>query len=239
MASHMLELESQSSLPRDDITVWSRHWSTEQQHSPAQRFFSFYRKAVFSRTVRYFVGRYFPSSGIFIEAGSGTSETSMRIDKRGTGRVLVAVDIIVPILKQCHQVMDIKVGGDIFSLPFRTNSLAGIWNVGVMEHFTHDQIDQIMREFHRILRPEGVIILLWPGTKSIPQKMLRLVEKGINIRHSKEKFRFHPDEISQLKSAQEGRDVLTRNGFETVSVDSGLRSLMAFITLVGKKRPTN
>jgi predicted SAM-dependent methyltransferase len=104
-----------------------------------------------------------------------------------------------------------------------------------MEHFTHDEIDQVMREFHRVLRPGGRIILLWPGTDSIPQKMLRLVEKVINLRKKREKFHFHPDEISQLRSSREGRDVLLRNRFRVLTVNYGFRSLMAFKILVGEK----
>jgi SAM-dependent methyltransferase len=218
-----------------DESAWSQHWAEENQQSAVQKFFSFYRKAVFSRTVRYFVDRYFPPRGVFVEGGSGTSETSMRVDKAGGARTLVATDIILPVLGRCHPIMDVRVCGDIFRLPFNENAIDGIWNVGVMEHFTHDEIDQVMREFHRVLRPGGRIILLWPGTDSIPQKMLRLVEKVINLRKKREKFHFHPDEISQLRSSREGRDVLLRNRFRVLTVNYGFRSLMAFKILVGEK----
>ena len=70
----------------------------------------------------------------------------MRIDKRRGARTLVAVDMVLPVLKQCHPVMDVRIGGDILRLPFRSGSLDGIWNVGVMEHFTCDQINAIMQE---------------------------------------------------------------------------------------------
>lgn len=215
--------------------AWSEHWSDARQKSIAQRFFSFYRKAVFSRTVRYFTGRFFPTDGMFVEAGSGTAETSMRIDKCGGGRRLVATDIVQPVLMQCHPVMDFRVCGDIFNLPYADESIDGIWNVGVMEHFTHDQIDAIMTEFRRILKPDHKVILLWPGSDSIPQKMLRLVELVINARKEKKDFSFHPPEISQLRSRKEGIDVLERNGFRSVYFDYGWRSLMAFKTLVAVK----
>jgi hypothetical protein len=104
-----------------------------------------------------------------------------------------------------------------------------------MEHFTHDRIDAMMREFHRVLAPGAPILLLWPATDSLPQKGLRLVEKVINRGRTGERFQFHPDEISKLRSAEEGREVLRRNGFEPVTVDAGLRTLMAFKTVVGRK----
>ena len=214
---------------------WSEHWSEGKQQSFSQRFFSFYRKEVFARTVSYFFDKYFPEQGIFLEAGCGTAETSMRIDKRGGKRKLVAADIVQPVLKHCHPVMDERVCSDIFRLPFADESIEGIWNVGVMEHFTQDEIDQLMREFYRVLKPGHRIILLIPGADSPPQKILRLLEKFINARNPEKNFRFHPPEISQMKSKQAGGEMLERNGFQYVHYDFGWRSLLAFKTLIAVK----
>lgn len=214
--------------------AWSEHWSNDNQQSFSQKFFSFYRKAVFARTVRYFINRYFPENGIFVEAGCGTSETSMRIDKRGGKRKLVATDIVQPVLKHCHPVMDSRVCGDIFCLPYADESIDGIWNVGVMEHFTREQNDKIMGEFMRVLKPNRRIILLIPGTDSPPQRILRLIEKFIN-RGGEKNFRFHPPEISQIGSIREAKELLQRNGFRSVYIDYGWYSLFAFKTLVGVK----
>jgi len=231
----ILDLRPADVASKPEFRDWTEHWSKENQQTLAQRFFSVYRRAVFARTVAYFVNRYFPETGVFLEAGSGTSETSLRIEKHGGARLLVAGDIILPILADCHPVMDVRAGADIFRLPFRDNALDGIWNVGVMEHFLHPDIDRIMGELHRVLKPGATVILLWPATDSLPQKGLRLVERVANIWRRRTPLRFHPDEISQLRSSDEGRDVLERNGFETVTVDWGLRSLMAFKTVVGRK----
>ncbi len=229
------DLRPSSSRDKAEEADWTEHWSADKQETLAQRFFSFYRKAVFARTVSHFTGRYFPLAGVFVEAGSGTSETSVRIDKRGGSRILVALDLIRAVLERCHPVMDVRLCGDIFHLPFGGNSVDGIWNVGVMEHFTHDRIDAILREFHRVLRPGSRVILLWPARFSLPQKTLRVVEWFINFRNKGQKFRFHPDEISQIRSLREGREVLLRNGYRPVSIDPGFRSLMAFETIVGEK----
>lgn len=215
--------------------AWSDHWSDDRQETVAQRFFSFYRKTVFARTVRYFVNRYFPKEGIFVEAGSGTSETSTLIDKHNGARRLVATDIVQPVLRNCDPVMDSRVCGDIFRLPYADSSIDGVWNVGVMEHFTQSEIDRILCEIRRVLKVDHSVIMLWPGTTSLPQKMLKVAEYFINMR-STEKFSFHPPEISQLRSRTQAVEILRRNGFEPVAIDSGLRSLFAFKTLVAKKR---
>lgn len=235
MVNGVWDLRPVSQARKFEEIQWTEHWSADNQQIVSQRFFSFYRKAVFARAVAYFVDRYLPRAGLLVEAGCGTAETSMLIEKRGNARTLVAVDLIRPVLEHCHPIMDVRLCGDIFALPFQDNSIDGLWNVGVMEHFTHDQIDAILREFRRVLKPHGRIVLLWPATFSIPQRILRVLEWFINLRRGENKFRFHPDEISQLRSVGQGRHVLSRNGFRPVAIDVGLRTLMAFETLVGEK----
>jgi SAM-dependent methyltransferase len=223
---------------KPEAEAWGDHWSQDKQSSLPQRFFSFYRKAVFARTVAYFLDGSFAEEGVFLEAGSGTAETSQRVNKRGGRRILIALDLIGEVLKHCHPIMDVRIQGDIFRLPFRDSSLDGVWNVGVMEHFTWDQIDEILCEFHRILKPGAPVILLWPAESSIPQKILRLIEKVVNARRSGPRFLFHPDEISKLPSSAAARQILSRNGFNRIEVDTGIRSLMAFKTPVGRKSLT-
>lgn len=234
-----MRLQSIPLQQREELVAWSNHWSETNQQSVAQQFFSFYRKAVFARGVSYFADRYFPAQGILVEAGSGTAETSMRIGKNGGQRKLVALDIVLPVLERVHPVMDVRMCADIFQLPFQDGSLDGLWNVGVMEHFTHEQIDRILQEFHRVLKEDHNIILLWPGTDSVPQRMLRVVEWIVNRRKRGARFRFHPEEISQIRSARQARDVLSRNGFQVLEIEPGFRTLFGFKTLVGKKPRTS
>jgi SAM-dependent methyltransferase len=231
----VMDLRLDSAKNKQEALDWTEHWSADKQETAAQRFFSVYRQAVFARTVRYFTSRYFSTQGVFVEAGSGTSETSARIDKRAGDRLLVALDLIPEVLERCHSSMDIRMCGDIFRLPFKDESIEGIWNVGVMEHFTHEQIDSILREFRRTLKVGGRVILLWPAIFSVPQRILRVLEWGIHHTTSNKSFRFHPDEISQIRSIRHGREVLQRNGFRAVRIDPGVHSLMAFETIVGEK----
>ncbi|MCS6953517.1 MAG: methyltransferase domain-containing protein [Bryobacterales bacterium] len=217
---------------RSGAEDWTDHWAEGRQSRRIQRFFSWYRKVVFSRAVQHYCDRYFAERGVFLEAGSGTSETSMRLNKFGGSRILVALDIVPSVLKRCHPIMDVRLAGDIFQLPFANSSLDGLWNVGVMEHFTESEIDLILSEFRRVLRPQAPMVLFWPGVDSIPQKLLALVQGAVHIAGRRD-FRFHPPEISQLRSLRHGREILERNGFEVRHLAFGVRSLFAFKVLVG------
>jgi SAM-dependent methyltransferase len=222
--------------PKPEAVDWATHWNPSAQASFVQKFFSFYRKAVFSRTVAHFFERHFPASGVLLEAGSGTAETSMRIQKSSGGRLLIALDLVGEVLAHCHPVMDVRIQGDIFHLPFGDASLDGIWNVGVMEHFTPAQVEQILAEMRRVLKPGAPLLLLWPGQDSLPQRLLRALERIINVRRQGAPYKFHPDEINKLPSREAGVALLAQNGFETAEADSGLRSLLAFKTLVGRRQ---
>ena len=215
-------------------SAWADHWT--RKGSPLAQCLSFYRMRICAPIVRDDVARYMPDSGRFIEAGSGTAETSSLVNKHG-GRVkLIALDYVPAVLATKHPVADIAVAANLFAMPFADASVDGIWNVGVLEHYTHAEIDRAFQEFRRVLRPGGRVVVFWPATNSIPQKFLvggaaivgLLTGRGAS-------YRFHPPEISQLHSIAEGREILERNGFRFVAVTGGLKSLLAWKTVVGQK----
>src|SRR5262245_3294079 len=179
--------------------AWTAHWAPDHQQAWSQRFFSLYRKAIFAPTVAHYVNGYLARSGALVEAGSATSETSIGIDKSGGLRRLVAVDVVLPVLRHCAPIMDARVSANVFRMPFAAESIDGLWNVGVMEPFEHDQIDQMLLEFSRVLKPGGRLFLLWPGLNSPPQRVLRGIESVANaVRRTGEPLRLHPAEISRL-----------------------------------------
>lgn len=63
---------------------------------------------------------------------------------------------------------------DVRDLPFRDKSLDGIWNLGVMEHFEEDEQLLVLREFHRVLKPGGRLLLWWPPVWAIDRMLLAL-----------------------------------------------------------------
>lgn len=143
--------------------VWDRHWTQKAtEGSTWERIASLYRRLFICAEVKHYVEKHFPPSGIFVECGSGTSETSSRIRKRD--RFLIGLDFSRPPLYRAQRkpFIDLCIQADFFHLPFRDNVIDGIYNAGVMEHYGEDELKLILKEFYRVLKKGGCCLFLWP-----------------------------------------------------------------------------
>jgi SAM-dependent methyltransferase len=152
---------------------WERHWA-QLTDSLKGRLFSLYRRQVRSRSVARTLQRLFPTSGVFAECGCGSGETGSRLHTR-TGQTCLAVDFSWHALRQALNQPCLAGGvqADIRDLPFRDDSLDGIWNLGVMEHFELDEQRVILREFRRVLKPGAFVALWWPPPWGLDYLLLR------------------------------------------------------------------
>jgi len=48
---------------------------------------------------------------------------------------------------------------DIRNLPFEDNFFDGVYNLGVMEHYSEKEIEEILAEMKRVLKDEGKMII--------------------------------------------------------------------------------
>ncbi len=104
---------------------------------------------------------YFLFDGILLEAGSGTGESSEKISNRN--RLFIAADFSDSALaRNKNKNVDIKLLINIFDLPIQDGTIQGVYNIGVMEHFTFEENVKLLREFKRVVCRWGHIILFWP-----------------------------------------------------------------------------
>jgi len=127
--------------------------------------------------------------------------------------------------------MDALIQADILSTPFRSQSLDGIWNLGVMEHFTQSQIRACLREFRRVLKPGGVILLFWPAERNASRWVLGPLESVIRQRRGTD-FAFFPDEISRLDSKHQARVLVESEGFKVNIIDFNWRIVFIHMVIV-------
>ena len=102
--------------------------------------------------------------------------------------------------------------GSIFNLPFADGSLDGIYNLGVIEHFTPEEIRQILTECHRTLKPGGKIVLFWPHRWATSVLLLRVVKFLIKL-VTRRAVEFHPAEITYCKGNAFAQSTLRDAGF--------------------------
>jgi SAM-dependent methyltransferase len=198
---------------------WNAHWNTLNR-SFLNRVFVFFRTNVIANDVAHSLNRHFPREGIFLDSGSGTSQTSAKIPKYR--RKLVAMDISDIIFQHQPPVVDYCVNADVLRLPFKDNSLDGIWNVGLMEHFQPDELDVMLKEFNRVLKNGRKAVLFWPPRYGPVALLIRFL--GF--------FRMFPEEPSLIKSKKWVKDFVERNNFKLVDVNWSLRGALIHSVVV-------
>lgn len=204
---------------------WNSHWNKLNGSNLMNKTFMFFRKKVIAKHISDSLEKHFPKEGIFLDSGCGTSQTSLLIKKQK--RKIIAMDICDIIFKEQPEMLDYKINGDVLNLPFKESSLDGIWNVGLMEHFSEEEVCYILREFHRVLRKEGKAVLFWPavyGPINLVVKSLSLINKGM-----------FPVEPSLLKSKKWAKKIGEKNGFKIEEIKWPLKGAFIHHTVVLKK----
>ena len=196
----------------DSKKSWDNYWESHFNSKRSQKIIYFIRTKLIAKSVRNFIDRYFKDSGIFIEMGSGSSQTSVLINKRS--RKLYALDFAFDAVAHARfvPVMDGGIHGNLFSLPFRNDSVDGIWNLGVMEHFTDSEIDTILTEFYRALKSGSCAILFWPPLIGW-YKIAALIVETILSLVKRKRVKLYPDEINLIRGRKKIKSFCDRNGF--------------------------
>jgi ubiquinone/menaquinone biosynthesis C-methylase UbiE len=207
-------------------TEWDKYWSNKKK----KYLFSLFRKHVFARAVRYYTNRYFPKKGTFVEAGCGSGDTSILINKYK--RKIIAMDFSEEALKSAkkNKKFDEFIQADIAKLPFKNDSIDGIWNLGVMEHFEKDEITKIINESYKKLKKDRCLIMFW-ATKITPYQICLDTYNRV----FKQNFQLFPDEHNRLKSKKHAKNIMSKSNFINYKVFFSWRDLFTDIVIVAKK----
>lgn len=219
-----------------DKKRWDKCWlSLEQDRKLFSRLARLTRRMIFQPAVKYYTDRYFPVRGAFVEMGCGTAESSIRIDRRS--RTLFGLDYSNVALRSAGRLHCFTglIQGDIFALPCKSGSLDGIWNLGVMEHFSEVQLVDCLREFRRVLKSDGIILLFWPPEWNASRWVLGPIERIVKV-FSRKPFTFFPGEVSRLRSINQARTLLEANGFQPIALEFSWRTAFIHVVVVARCR---
>lgn len=232
----VLSREAPINAALSDPQNWDSYWS--QDGGAAKLVYSAvaacYRNLVIKRNLEYFLRKHFRTGSQLLHAGCGSGAVDSELQKVMR---ITAVDIsseaLNLYLRNNPDAQRLE-HASIFELPGEDESYDGVYNLGVVEHFTHDEIRKMLREFHRVLRRDGKVVIFWPHHRATSVMALGLTHYFLNT-VLKKKMRLHPPEISLLKSKNEAADVLSQCGFGVSEYYFGARDLFVQAVVVGRK----
>jgi SAM-dependent methyltransferase len=217
------------------MSEWDEYWAkAPKTHNRIyDRIAVFYRKYIIRPYLSRFFSRYFSGKPAILHAGCGGGQVEEGII--GTCSV-IGLDIsgnALALYKKNHPASDVILG-DIMATGFRDESFDGIYNLGVMEHFSEDEIHRILSEFRRVLKKEGVIILFWPPEYGATVMFLKGVHFLFNTVLGKN-IRLHPPEPSLIRSRSHTETLVNKAGFRMRSYDFGAGDLFTYAVVVLEK----
>lgn len=229
---------SEATENRDD--EWESYW--QGQKSSGALFYeviaAFYRKLIIKPALNHFIGKYFKKTYRLLHAGCGGGQVDVDICKKFD---VTGLDISINALNMYNKVNKGKVKllhGSIFKIPVSDFGYDGVYNLGVMEHFSVDEIRLIMNEFNRVLKPGGKIVLFWPPEYGISVIFFKMLKRFLTPFYGKD-IKFHPDEKSRIKSKKEAVEILNQSGFELIEYYFGLRDFFTYAVIVAKVKESS
>ncbi|MBN2452708.1 MAG: glycosyltransferase [Candidatus Omnitrophica bacterium] len=221
---------------KDADNGWDWYWESKNDAGGLlyDMVAAFYRKVIIRPGLNHFVKRYFKEGSKLLHAGCGSGQTDAGILRMFP---VTALDNSFPALNIYRRFNSAKgetVNGDIHRMPFRESSYDGIYNLGVMEHFTEEDIAKILSEFRRILKPEGKVVIFWPPVFGISVIFLNWLRAFMKKVFGKE-IRLHPDEIMLARSKEQLCSIFKKADFRVIECYFGIMDFFTHVVVVAEK----
>jgi len=230
-------MKKQRSVTTPIVEDWDTYWSKK---APSQRAYgvvaNFYRKWIIKRTLNHHIRNLFPVGAVLLHAGSGGGEVDTDLNDEFC---LTAIDFSNEAIKTyaaCHTDSSRLLLADVMKLPFPTESFDGIFNLGVMEHFTEEEIVATLTEMRRTLKPSGHVVLFWPPVWGLSVIALRSLHKVARVVFRKD-LNLHPAELNLIRSRKQCEKWLTEAGLTLEQFRFGIRDLFTHQIVVARKTP--
>jgi len=203
-------------IAKEEEITWDNYWKrkeTKIQSLFYRNIASLYRKFIIRRALNKIIEDEFETGSKLLHAGSGTGEVDRDLIQKYD---ITALDISKEALKlyKLNNGDKVKlIHASIFDIPVESSTFTGVYNLGVMEHFTESEDIKILKEFKKVLKKDGKVVLFWPPKFGISVTFLNSTHFILN-NILKRNIRLHPDEISLVKSKRQVNEILKKSGFK-------------------------
>jgi SAM-dependent methyltransferase len=215
---------------------WDKYWTKKKTTSQMlyRTVAKLYRDLIIKRALNFFINSEFRSGARLLHAGSGAGQVDRDLVIRFN---ITALDISAEALKLYKLRNGSKaktLKASIFAIPAKASTFDGIYNLGVMEHFTREEDEKILQELRRVLKPNGKIVLFWPPKYGPTVLFLNSTHFILN-NILKRNIRLHPEEISLVDSKKQVEQILKKTGFKLQKFYFGPKDLFTHCIIVAKK----
>lgn len=216
---------------------WDKYWTKEKTVSQGiyRVIASVYRTLIIKRSLNHFIKKEFEKGAQLLHAGSGAGQVDKDLVKKYK---ITALDISKEALKlyKKHNGDEAKtVKASIFDIPLFNKSVDGIYNLGVHEHFSGAENLKILKEYRRVLKDDGKLVLFWPPKYGISVIFLNSMHFLLN-EILRRKIRLHPHEVSLIESKKQVQNLLKDAGFNLSNFYFGPKDFFTQCVVVAKKR---
>lgn len=220
----------------EDKQGWNEYWGKKKNSGGMiyDLIAQFYRKFIIRPSLNSFIRKYLPQGGNVLHAGCGSGQVDADIRHYVN---ITGLDIspgALEIYKRENGELCKTMHGSIFQIPAANATYDGVYNLGVMEHFSEGEITNILSEFKRVLKPGGRIVLFWPPEFGLSVMFFKVLKVILKVLTGKE-FKFHPDEICRIQSENHARHFFEDGSFKVLKYSFGPRDLFTYSIVVAEK----
>jgi dolichol-phosphate mannosyltransferase len=215
---------------------WTAYWIEKKKPGLViyDLFAAFYRRFIIKPQLNHFALKYFSAGSEVLHAGCGSGQVDADIAHTLKISAMDISEQALSTYRKCQPRSRQLMHGSIFEIAARDSTFDGIYNLGVMEHFTEPEIHRALKEFNRVLKPGGKIVLFWPPSFGLTVRVLAAVHWTLR-RMGKREIKLHPDEITHVRSRRQVRAYLAAAGFSLLGFHFGWRDLFTQAVIVGQK----
>lgn len=220
-----------------DPQNWDEYWDKKSAKTSAlyDAIATVYRNAIIKRRLETTVRREFPLGARLLHAGCGSGQVDAGLHRHAK---ITAVDIspsALEIYRRHNPEAEAIKHASIFDLPFASETFDGAYNLGVVEHFHHDELVRAFSEVGRVLRRNAKLVVFWPHAYASSVAVLNSAHWVLNDFLGKG-VRLHPPEFSLVHSRKEAADLLAAGGFELQSYQFGPSDFFVQSVVVATRR---
>ncbi|MFN8606448.1 MAG: glycosyltransferase [Vulcanimicrobiota bacterium] len=218
---------------------WDRYWGGNRREGAVDLLFDIlatWFRGFFNRPyLDRIMGRFFQPGERVLHAGCGSGQVDRRLRH---WLKLEACDLsfqAVRLYNQHNHPYASAIQCDLMALPHGAEELDGVYNLGVMEHFSQEEILKSLREFWRVLRPGGRLVLFWPPRHSPMFLGLRAFQVFSQTTGGTGHGDLYPPELSRVRSRAQAENWLRQTGFKPVYCEFSWRDLFTQYVFVAVK----